>query len=94
MLSIRIFIRCLGPTVILDGKFSIAHKCYAEKMDLKPKPTHILYFSCLLAYSFFLLILGDCATYQPVAVNKVPFKQHSSGADICFSVKISRALFQ
>jgi hypothetical protein len=46
-------------------------------MDLKPKPTHILYFSCLLAYRFFLLILCGCATYQPVAVNKVPFKQHS-----------------
>jgi len=44
---------------------------------LKPKRTHILSFSFLLAYSFFLFILAGCAAYHPVAVNEVPFKQHS-----------------
>jgi len=48
-----------------------------EKLDLKPKRTHILSFSFLLAYSFFLFILAGCAAYHPVAVNEVPFKQHS-----------------
>ena len=46
-------------------------------MDLKPKLIHILYFPVLLVYSFFLFILGGCATYQPVSVDNVPFKQHS-----------------
>jgi hypothetical protein len=46
-------------------------------MDLKPKLTHTLYFSGLLVYSFFLFILGGCATYRPVSVDNVPFKQHS-----------------
>lgn len=44
---------------------------------MKPKLTHILYFSVLLVFSFFLFILGGCATYQPVSVDNVPFKQHS-----------------
>jgi hypothetical protein len=46
-------------------------------LDLKPKRTHILSFSFLLAYSFFLFILAGCAAYHPVAVNEVPFKQNS-----------------
>ena len=46
-------------------------------MDLKPKLIHILYFPVLLVYSFFLFILGGCATYQPVSVDNVAFKQHS-----------------
>ena len=61
----------------MHTKFSIDHQCYAEKLGLKPKRTHILSFSFLLAYSFFLLILGGCAAYHPVAVNEVPFKQNS-----------------
>jgi hypothetical protein len=44
---------------------------------LKSKRTYILSFSAFLAYGFYLLIIGGCATYQPVPVNKVPLKQHS-----------------
>jgi hypothetical protein len=62
---------------LMQTKFYIDHQCYAEKLGLKPKRTHILSFSFLLAYSFFLLILGGCAAYHPVAINEVPFKQHS-----------------
>jgi hypothetical protein len=46
-------------------------------MGLKLKRIHFLSFSVLIAYSFFLLMLGGCATYQPVAVDKVPFRQNS-----------------
>ncbi len=46
-------------------------------MDLKHKQTHIMSFSVLLTYGSLLLILGGCATYKPVPVDNIPFRQHS-----------------
>ena len=44
---------------------------------MKSKRTHTLSFSVLLVYSFVFLIFGGCATYQPVSLDTVPYKQHS-----------------
>jgi hypothetical protein len=51
--------------------------CYSRDIDVKSKRKNILSYITLLGYSVFLLTLSGCATYNPVAIDKVPFKQHS-----------------
>jgi len=58
-------------------KFFNVQQSHEEKMDLKHKQTHIMSLSVLLTYGFLLLILGGCATYKPVPVDNIPFRQHS-----------------
>jgi hypothetical protein len=51
--------------------------CYPGDVDVKSKHKNILFYIALLGYSVFLLALSGCATYNPVAIDEVPFKQHS-----------------
>ncbi len=44
---------------------------------MNTKQTHFLSYPVLLVYCLFFLTLIGCAAYHPVAVNEVPFKQHS-----------------
>jgi hypothetical protein len=44
---------------------------------MNTKQTHFLARPVLLVYCFLLLTLSGCAAYHPVAINRVPFKQHS-----------------
>jgi hypothetical protein len=46
-------------------------------MNLKAKQALFLSAPVLLIYCFFLLTLGGCAAYHPVAIDEVPFKQHA-----------------
>jgi hypothetical protein len=48
-----------------------------EKVDMTTRQTHVLSCPVLLVYCLLFLTLSGCATYQPVAVDNVPFKQHS-----------------
>ncbi|MBW2583643.1 MAG: LssY C-terminal domain-containing protein, partial [Deltaproteobacteria bacterium] len=41
------------------------------------RQTHVLSCPVLLVYCLLFLTLSGCATYQPVAIDNVPFKQHS-----------------
>ena len=49
----------------------------AEEIDMTTRKTHCLSCSVLLVYCFLLLTLSGCAAYHPVAIDEVPFKQHS-----------------
>jgi len=44
---------------------------------MNTRQTHLLSCPVLLVYCFLLLTLSGCAAYHPVAINEVPFKQHS-----------------
>jgi hypothetical protein len=44
---------------------------------MNTRRTHLQARPVLLVFCFLLLTLGSCAAYHPVAINRVPFKQHS-----------------
>jgi hypothetical protein len=63
--------------LLVQAKSYMGIPCYPGDIDVKSKRKNILFYIALLGYSVFLLALSGCATYNPVAIDEVPFKQHS-----------------
>ena len=60
-----------------SAKSNMGLSCYPGDVDVKSKRKNIRSYIALLGFSFFLLSLCGCATYNPVTIDEVPFKQHS-----------------